>query len=759
MATATTALVRPTGNPGGSMMLMPTGATIAMGCTGQPSQSSLYPLEQSAYSVYPSQSAVGVSSIGGRLLSNNSCDAASGNFFPQQPQQNYPLQRSFYQNLTPEPQATAANNIIPQSVNCEAVGSTATISNDNMTASVLADLGSQSLSVRRPSSCSSRSRPSSSCSSATNAPIAITSTAVTATSVAGPVTTNMNGLVNASGTNSAVSSVSVTKNADILVIRDPFEEEELPGTQCNATSTRMMLFNQRPPQYINTGNPLDSGGQLELPRHLRVPYPESAYRACIAANKNLANYRNGAPLPSFIPSYPALSGPRPTSIFGPNVTPTENSVMYGNPQQQQLPGNRAGFGILRNSRAPGNASPGCPPMSMGNTPAPISAQGFGNPYCVQGSAPTQQMLGPPSCVQRAEYLPAPSGGYCMPAGVAGQSYFGGQPIGRVEPGTSNMIPVNSGPPQINPMGMVGMNGEMGPVMGGAMGVAQQQSVGVMTGKKGSNKRHVRCLSKANKAVAAAHNPTITNEQQLMVARRKQRSLLPSGQQPQAMVPGMALPMSLPSQDFYVSHGVCGSRNGMPANVVSVQQQAMMPITLANGAAGGNGLEQFNHFDDLFMGLATSFIDALPQQQSTSQMIANSMMMTRGYGGFEQNGFIDGFQAQRNSGNSDTASNITTNTTTITSSVSGDSFTVLNGSANSHNTSIGNKQRCVSCAEELRSDQPSIQCTANGDGCRRFFHQECSGLLPDAFRAIIAEPCAEWICPDCLCRQQTQLTFA
>lgn len=30
MATATTALVRPTGNPGGSMMLMPTGTAITM---------------------------------------------------------------------------------------------------------------------------------------------------------------------------------------------------------------------------------------------------------------------------------------------------------------------------------------------------------------------------------------------------------------------------------------------------------------------------------------------------------------------------------------------------------------------------------------------------------------------------------------------------------------------------------------------------------------------------------------------------------
>lgn len=53
---------------------------------------------------------------------------------------------------------------------------------------------------------------------------------------------------------------------DILIIRDPFEEEELPGIRCNTTNTQMMLFNQRPPQYINTGNPLDSGGQLELPR-------------------------------------------------------------------------------------------------------------------------------------------------------------------------------------------------------------------------------------------------------------------------------------------------------------------------------------------------------------------------------------------------------------------------------------------------------------------------------------------------------------
>ncbi|KAL3995185.1 hypothetical protein ACH3XW_24770 [Acanthocheilonema viteae] len=777
MATATTALARPTGNTGGAMMMMPAGSAIAMGCTGQPSQIPLYPSQQSAYSVYPSQTAIGVSSANERLVSNNSCDAAPGNFFPQQPQQSYALQRSFYQNLTPEPQATTTSSVMSQSMNCEAIGSTATMSNDSLTASVLTDLSSQSLSVRRPSSCSSRSRPSSSCSSATNIQIPITSATVTVTSAAG-LTTNMNGLANASVTNNTIASVCATKSDDILIIRDPFEEEELPGTRCNTTNTRMMLFNQRPPQYINTGNPLDSGGQLELPRHLRVPYPESAYRACIAANKNLANYRNGAPLSSFIPPYPGLPGPRPGSVFGPNVVPIENSIIYGNPQQQQqqqqqqLPGNGANFGILRNNRTQGNTSPGCPPLSMGNALPPIPTQGFGNPYCVQGPAPTQQMLGPPGCMQRTEYLPAPSGPYCMPGGAAGQPYFGGQPVGRSEPGTSNMVPLNNSQ-QINAMGMGGMNGErMGPVMG-VIGVAQQQSVGATTGKKGNTKR-----SKANKAAAAMPNLSITDEQQLLAARRKQQSLLPSGQQQQQqqpMVPGMMLPMSVPSQDFYLSQSICGSRSGIPLHVASAQQQAMVPMAPANGTAGGGGLGQFDHFDVRpstsmsctpmsycpSIASAPNATDAPPQQQSTSQMIANSMMMTRGYGGFEQNGFVDGFQAQRNNNGSsgDVVSNNMATNTTITTSTSGDSFTILNGSTSSQNTSTGNKQRCVSCTEELRSDQPSIQCTANGEGCRRFFHQECSGLLSDAFRAIIAEPCAEWICPDCLCRQQTQLTFA
>lgn len=98
-------------------------------------------------------------------------------------------------------------------------------------------------------------------------------------------------------------------------------------------------------------------------------------------------------------------------------------------------------------------------------------------------------------MQRTEYLSAPPGPYCMPASATGQPYFGGQPVGRPEPGTSNMsnmVPLNSGP-QLNPMGMVGMNGErMGPVMG-VIGVGQQQSIGATTGKKGSNKRYVGYL--------------------------------------------------------------------------------------------------------------------------------------------------------------------------------------------------------------------------------------------------------------------------
>lgn len=149
------------------------------------------------------------------------------------------------------------------------------------------------------------------------------------------------------------------------------------------------------------------------------------------------NYRNGAPLPSFTTPYPAYANPRPGSVFAPNIVAVDNSVMYGNPQQQrqqqQLPGNSANFGMMRsNGRAQGNASPGnlfkitnvtlaftsekisfcfdtpltifpgCPPIPASNAPAQISTQGFGNPYCVQGPAPTQQMLGPPgndfSCI-------------------------------------------------------------------------------------------------------------------------------------------------------------------------------------------------------------------------------------------------------------------------------------------------------------------------------------------------------------------------
>ncbi|VDO42557.1 unnamed protein product [Onchocerca flexuosa] len=183
------------------------------GCTGPPSQI-LYPSQQGAYSTYPTQTAISISSANGRLFSNHSCDV-SANFFPQQPQQSYPLQRSFYQNLTPEPQATTANSVMTQNINCETVGSitSATISNDSLTASVLTDLGSQSLSVRRPSSCSSRSRPSSSCSSANTVQIPITSTTVVATSANGPVNTNMNGLVNALVTNNTATSVCTTKNA------------------------------------------------------------------------------------------------------------------------------------------------------------------------------------------------------------------------------------------------------------------------------------------------------------------------------------------------------------------------------------------------------------------------------------------------------------------------------------------------------------------------------------------------------------------
>ncbi|VDN04138.1 unnamed protein product [Thelazia callipaeda] len=798
MATATTALVRTPNNSGRTIMMMPAaGAAIATSCANQPQQASLYPSQQN--SPYLSQPGIAITSANGRLFSNHSCGSTSANFYSQQAQSNYPLQhqqqhqqqRSFYQNLTPEPQATTANSLAAQAMSCEAIGSTSssTISSDNGAASALSDLNSQSLSVRRPSSCSSRSRPSSACSSVANVQMSITSTTVssTTTSIAMPVA-NMNGLANT--LNARITASPVTpNNTDVLIIRDPFEEDEFSSARCSSTVTQIM-FNQRPPQYINTGNPLDSGGQLELPRHLRVPYPESAYRACAAANKNLATYRNGAPLPPFMLPYPACPGPRPASLFAPSIVPIDNSLIYANSQQrqqqQQLPGNATNFGIFRNSKPQASSSPGCPSLSMPNVPAgtPTPTHGFGNPYCIQAPTPTH-MMGPPGCIQRPEYLSSASGPYCISGGAGGQPYFGNQPVARPEPGTANMIPINGGLPSMNLMTMVNMNNErMGPAMG-MMGAGQQPNTGSATAKKGNAKR-----SKASKSFGGM--PNLTNdEQQLLAARRKQQPLVQTGQQQQQqqqqkqqqqpMMSGMMLPMPVSSQDFYMSQNVCGNSSGMLSLVQppTPQQQSVLPLsTGAPTGAGTGGMGQFDHFDARpstslnctpMPNSCPSMVQAVSgagtppqQQQSTSQMIVNSMMMTRGYGTFEQNGFVDGFQAPQSNGSSGSASNNNiqgNSNNTITTSVSGDSFTVLNGSLNNRSTNHGSKQRCVSCTEEVRGERPGIQCTANGEGCRRFFHQECSGLLPDAFRAIIAEPRAEWICPDCLCRQQTQITFA
>lgn len=95
------------------------------------------------------------------------------------------------------------------------------------------------------------------------------------------------------------------------------------------------------------------------------------------------------------------------------------------------------------------------------------------------------------------------------------------------------------------------------------------------------------------------NLTIMDEQQLLVARRKQQSLLSTGQQQQQpMVPGMMLPMSVPSQDFYMSQGVYSNRGGMPPHVAPTQQQAMVPMVSANGTIAGSGVGQFDHFDGL-----------------------------------------------------------------------------------------------------------------------------------------------------------------
>ncbi|MFH4978587.1 hypothetical protein AB6A40_005296 [Gnathostoma spinigerum] len=79
----------------------------------------------------------------------------------------------------------------------------------------------------------------------------------------------------ASNPGSSCPSLAASAPLDIIYIRDPFYEpprKRPPNTQ-------------PPPSYVNTGNPMYSGGQLVLPRNLRVPYPEYAYEAVALANK------------------------------------------------------------------------------------------------------------------------------------------------------------------------------------------------------------------------------------------------------------------------------------------------------------------------------------------------------------------------------------------------------------------------------------------------------------------------------------------
>uniref|UniRef100_A0A914WFP6 PHD-type domain-containing protein n=1 Tax=Plectus sambesii TaxID=2011161 RepID=A0A914WFP6_9BILA len=56
--------------------------------------------------------------------------------------------------------------------------------------------------------------------------------------------------------------------------------------------------------------------------------------------------------------------------------------------------------------------------------------------------------------------------------------------------------------------------------------------------------------------------------------------------------------------------------------------------------------------------------------------------------------------------------------------------------------------CDGCRREIKDDEQGIQCTAAGQGCNNWFHQECSGLTPDAFAMIQNEPLADWVCSTC-----------
>uniref|UniRef100_A0A915C8D2 PHD-type domain-containing protein n=1 Tax=Parascaris univalens TaxID=6257 RepID=A0A915C8D2_PARUN len=470
------------------------------------------------------------------------------------------------------------------------------------------------------------------------------------------------------GTPVRIGNAPVTSSApssDVIIVRDPFYEpprKRTPNTQ-------------RPPQYLNTGNPMYSGGQLELPRNVRVPYPESAFAAVAAVNKAFASYTSGMCM-------------QPRSRPMPYMTPQMRSAAYG-------------MASMPNGMSPSYASATPPPNAM---PPAYGMHGMRQMSCSKTSGsqispgpyqfyPTASNPMPPvkkqsplTSTKKAKQQTAKAhfDGRVTPKNTRKNDYTGAPVSNIYEQIPDAARPSTSAAPSY---------AMMAPPMSASTGIGMMR----------------------------APSPSISSPS-------TSQMMTPNVRHPYPYDASSMTPNNPNMQQF-------DAMRSMGSPTVELMQPPPLPMMRPNGHLNGT------------------------KPVAESPMMAKSSMMSPGFS--QQATAIHEMQPDlHRMCDSRAPLKSPQYQSSMMASSSGqlnDMYGSMNGSMTSSpsymQANVMVLQRCGYCKEEFRGDRIGIQCTGNNQGCRRFFHQECSQLLPESFHAILNEPRAEWICNECVSRQQ------
>ncbi|KHN72852.1 hypothetical protein Tcan_12537 [Toxocara canis] len=472
----------------------------------------------------------------------------------------------------------------------------------------------------------------------------------------------------------ATPVTSGAPSADVIYVRDPFYEpprKRTPNTQ-------------RPPQYANTGNPMYSGGQLELPRNVRVPYPESAFEAVAAVNKTFASYA----------STMCMQQPRTRPM--PYMTPQMRSAAYG------------GAGGIPNGMSPSYASATPPPNAMPpaygvHSVRQMGCSKAGGSQISSGPAPYQfyptTAANPVPAVKKQSPLTS--------AKRAKQQAAKAQFDGRV-------TPKNARKNDYAPASAVNNVYEQIPDPA-RPSTSAAPSYGMMAPPISAS------TSMGNMIRAPSPSTSIPSTSQMIAPNVR----------PPYPYDGSAMSVANPNMQQFDAIRSMGSPN------VELMQPPPLPMMRPNGHLNGT-----KPLPETSMMVKPSMMSPSFSQQTVNmhemQPDVHRMCDSRTPLKSPQ------YQSQMMAASS-------------SSGPVSELYNTMNGSVASSPSymqpNVMMLQRCGYCKEEFRGDRIGIQCTGNNQGCRRFFHQECSQLLPESFHAILNEPRAEWICNECVSRQQ------